>query len=231
MSVDSTGRRAARIAKLFVDLTWWLGLALSAVVVVVVLTAPFHQQMGVAARFGWNNFHFEGGREPPAIVVRVTPPAEGTRITLSSTSADTMQAPRPVLLRSQVANLQVATRHWTLLYASNATLLLYFAAMIWGVYLLRTFLADVLSGETFTTRNARRLSRLGWLVIVVAIVGPQLERLRTYIVLKQVQFGGATLSPVDADANALWLVGVLALVFAAAWRHGADLQQQNDLTV
>jgi hypothetical protein len=224
MSVDSTGRRATRIAKLFVDLTWWVGLTLSALLIVVVLTAPLLERWGYAARFGWNNFHIENGREPPALVVRVASPASGQH----AVPADSTQAR---IEPSPVASLQLPTRSWPLLFAGSATVIVNVAAMLWGVYLLRRFLADVLSGETFTTRNARRLSRLGWLVIVVAILGPQVERLRTWIILDRAEVTDALFVPADTNAGAMWLVGVLALVLAAAWRHGADLQQQSDLTV
>jgi MYXO-CTERM domain-containing protein len=56
--------------------------------------------------------------------------------------------------------------------------------------------------------------------------------LRTWIILRRSALSETMLMrPADADGNGLWLVGMLALVLAAAWRHGADLQQQSDLTV
>jgi hypothetical protein len=100
-----------------------------------------------------------------------------------------------------------------------------------GVHLVRSFLADVLATDVFTTRNAKRLSNLGWLVIALCIAGPQLEHLRAWWILKSTPLSGGSLSPASSDYGGLWLVGVLTLVLAAAWRYGAALQQERDLTV
>jgi hypothetical protein len=51
------------------------------------------------------------------------------------------------------------------------------------------------------------------------------------MILNRIQVSGAGLSPASHDGNGLWLLGVLVLVLAAAWRYGAELQQEGDLTV
>jgi hypothetical protein len=100
------------------------------------------------------------------------------------------------------------------------------------VFLLRAFLSAVISEEMFTARNARRLSRLGWLLVVVGVAGPQLERLRGALIMSQIRLShGAQLSLASVDGNTIWVLGVLVLVIAAAWRHGADLQMERELTV
>ena|SRR5688572_9067397 len=231
MPVDPAGRRATRIAKVVVDVTWWVSLALSTVLVGVFLSAPLLEGSGFAARFDWNSFHVDDRSGPPGLGLQVAIATDSASTLPSLASPDTMRASNPVLEQQVNTRLEFGTRRWGFLYVANATLLPFFAAMLLGIYLLRSFLADVLDTEVFTTRNAKRLSTLGWLLIVVGIAGPQLEYWRAWMILRRIQLSGGALSPAGSDGNGLWLVGVLVLVLAAAWRYGAELQQERDLTV
>jgi hypothetical protein len=147
------------------------------------------------------------------------------------TSPDALRASDAALVQESRARVEFRTGRWGFVYLVNALFLPLFAAMLFGVHLLRSFLADVLATDVFTTRNAKRLSNLGWLVIALCIAGPQLEHLRAWWILRSTPLGGASLSPASSDHGGLWLVGVLTLVLAAAWRYGAALQQERDLTV
>jgi hypothetical protein len=231
MAVDRAGRRATRIAKVFMDLTWWLGLGLLIVLSCTLLAAPWLEGSGVVAGFDWNAFHLEGGQGPPRIGVGVSVTTDSASTALSLTSTDTIQAANPVLERKADTRLEFRTRRWGFLYATNWMLMPLFAAILVGVHLLRSFLADVLKAEVFTTRNAKRLSTLGWLIIALAVANPQLERWRSWMILERIQLRGASLSPADPEGTGLWFVGVLVLVLAAAWRYGAELQEERDLTV
>jgi hypothetical protein len=142
-----------------------------------------------------------------------------------------MRASDPVLQQQTQTRLEFRTRRWSFFYAANALFLPFMAAMLLGLRLLRSFLADVMAGEVFTPGNAQRLSKLGWLVIALGVAGPRLEYWRGWMVLQRAQLSGAALSPASTDTTGLWLVGVLVLVLAAAWRYGAELQQERDLTV
>jgi hypothetical protein len=99
-----------------------------------------------------------------------------------------------------------------------------------GLYWLRDFLRDVTAGQVFTVLNARRLSRIGWLLIAVALLR----------VVLPFFFGGLVsfYSPMMVlpmllaiVGNGLLIGGLLLLVIAAAWRYGTELQSERDLTV
>lgn len=97
-----------------------------------------------------------------------------------------------------------------------------------GLLWLRGFLTDVLAGDVFTAKNAQRLSRIGWLLIAVAVL-----RVVPFLVSG---FGFFTPMAVFPTLFGLlvntWLVsGLLVLVIAAAWRYGIELQNERDLTV
>jgi hypothetical protein len=136
-----------------------------------------------------------------------------------------------VLVRDGSVELRFRTRQWGFLYAASLLLLPLIAAILVVLHLLRTFLADVLRASVFTVRNAKRLSTLGWLLIAIGVAGPWLERWRGSLILRRIDLAGVTLSPASADTSMVWLVGVLALVLAAAWRYGAELEVDRHLTV
>jgi hypothetical protein len=147
------------------------------------------------------------------------------------TSPDPLRASDPALMHESRARVEFRTSRWGFVYLVNALFLPFFAAMLFGVHLLRSFLADVLATDVFTSRNAKRLSNLGWLVIALCVAAPQLEQLRAWWILRSTPLSGASLSPASSDYGGLWLVGALTLVLAAAWRYGAELQQERNLTV
>ena len=96
MLVDRTGRRAARIATVALNVTWWAGLPLSVVFVGVLLAAPLLEQPGFVPRFDWNSFHVRGGSGPPAMGLRVSVADDAVSGLPSLSSPDTMRASNPV---------------------------------------------------------------------------------------------------------------------------------------
>jgi hypothetical protein len=100
------------------------------------------------------------------------------------------------------------------------------------VRLLRTFLADVLRERVFSRENASRLGRLAWLLIGLGLGLPLIEHWTSVLVLRLIQLPGAAIEAGSSgNTGGLVLGGVFTLVLAAAWRHGADLQMERDLTV
>jgi hypothetical protein len=231
MVVDPAGRRAARIAKVVIDVSWWLGLGLSVVLLTVFLAAPLLHRSGFLAHFEWNEFHVDDGDGLPRIVLKVSTSGDPALPSRSVTSPDTIGVSDPELTRAVDTRLEFGTRRWGFFYVVNAMILPFFGAMLLGVHLLRSFLADVLASDVFTARNAKRLSILGWLLIALGVAGPQLEYWRSWIILRWIELNGADLAPASSEGNGIWLVGVVVLVLAAAWRYGAELQQDRDLTV
>jgi hypothetical protein len=159
-------------------------------------------------------------------------PDPGTPLPLAQ--ADSMLAADIHLAGSTVADVEIETRTWWVFYAANVTTVAMVLAILSMVYLVRAFLSSVIAGEVFTARNARRLSVLGWLLVAVGVAGPQLQRVRAAVILSHIrELGGvgARLSAADPEGGAIWLLGALVLVLAAAWRYGSELQMERDLTV
>jgi hypothetical protein len=148
-------------------------------------------------------------------------------------SVNTARASQVVVReRDTTHHLEFRTTDWRMFLMVNWVLLVPIVFGLVGIHHLRSFLADVLASDVFTRTNADRLSRLGWLVIALAILAPPLQYWRSWIVLRRLDLDTATLSPASPDwIDGSAILGVLLLVLASAWRYGVELQQERDLTV
>lgn len=216
MAMDVAGRRATRIAKVWSDVLWWVGLASAAVLSVMFLLSP------VLMRSGLNQ-----------VAVQVTVENAGTARTQPVATADTARASQVVIReRDATRHLEFRTTDWRMLLLVNWVLMVPILLGLLGIYQLRSFLTDVLASAVFTRRNADRLSRLGWLVIAVAVLAPPLQYWRSWIVLRRLDLDAASMSPAAPDwVDGSAMFGVLLLVLASVWRYGVELQQERDLTV
>jgi hypothetical protein len=232
MSVDVAGWRAARVAKAFVDLIWWVMLVAIVFVAGIFVAAPLLPDGRFMVRFDWDGVQIHGhkGTSPMAAVGLLVEDGRRPPGRRPVNSADTLRAANAVLEQETHSELEFYTRRWGFFYAANALFLPIMAALLFGLHLLRSFLRDVLAADVFTNRNARRLLTLGWLLIAFGLIGPVLESLRARLILKHTGLSGGVLSSASSD-NDLLLVGLLALVIAAAWRYGVELQQERELTV
>jgi hypothetical protein len=216
MAMDVAGQRATRIAKVWSDVLWWVGLLSATVLAVLFLLSP------VLMRSGLNQ-----------VAVQVTVENAGAPRAQPVPSGDTARASEVVIQeRDTTRHLEFRTTDWRMFLIVNWVLLVPILFGLLGIHYLRSFLADVLASDVFTRTNADRLSRLGWLMIAVAVLFPPLQYWRSWIVLRRLDLDGVTLSPASPDwIDGSALFGVLLLVLASVWRYGVELQQERDLTV
>jgi hypothetical protein len=216
MAMDIAGRRATRIAKVWSDVLWWVGLVSAAVLTVLFLLSP------ILLRSGLNQ-----------MAVQVTVQPEGTSGRQPVSSTDIARASQVVIQEHDTTrHLEFRTTDWRLFLMVNWVLLVPILVGLLCIHHLRSFLADVLASDVFTRTNADRLSRLGWLMIAVGVLFPPLQYWRSWIVLRRLDLDAATLLPASPDwIDGSAMFGVLLLVLASAWRYGVELQQERDLTV
>lgn len=133
------------------------------------------------------------------------------------------------------------TSSWLQKLVLNLPLLLKWAVLAYCAWQLAMLLSFIQSGEAFVSRNNRRLSKIGW-----AIVGLYVFMCFYEVLLKQfnslsVSFsstGRNYYAPFQVNASfensigITWLIaGCIILILARAFRKGARLQQEQDLTV
>ena len=216
MDANIAGGRSTRIAKGIMDIFWWLSLAATVTVTIVLFLGPaLMKARGIAPKVQLE-VELEHGRALEALPLR---------------TSDTLTASAPVLTRGE-ATLQFRTTRPGLLFMGLLSTLPGVLAFLLGVGLLRSILRDVRKGEVFTAANARRVSWLGWLLVVAGILIPIVETVRAQLIVKTAGLSGVTLGPPSHRGEwSLAIPGLLVLVLAAAWRHGVELQRDRDLTV
>jgi hypothetical protein len=104
-------------------------------------------------------------------------------------------------------------------------------ATLWILQLLRRIFGAVAAGEPFTAGNAQRIRLLGVLVIAAEAIGQTVVFLLQRAVMEGATATGATLSANFTLNPITILLGLLIIALAEAFRHGADLQAEADLTV
>lgn len=110
-------------------------------------------------------------------------------------------------------------------------IVLYAAASIALLLLLRGILITVANGEPFAAQNTRRLRAIGILIPVFGFLIQGLNWATSLVTMDTVTAEGlhieANLSP-----NLTYLfIGLVIVAVAEAFRHGTDLQTDADLTV
>ncbi|MGW8267481.1 MAG: DUF2975 domain-containing protein [Longimicrobiales bacterium] len=213
MGTALPGKRVTRLAKVILDVGWWLVIAGGVLALTLTLLWPMIT---------------EGGRYW-GTAVQVWIPDEASRRLLPLASPDTLIAREPVL-KDVEASLRLEVFGFGPMLLEWIVAVPFLAALILGLRLARSFLEDVLSTQVFSTVNARRLSQLGWLLIAAGLTLPILDFLHTTFLLRRAGLEGVPFSVGIASVGTV-LPGILVLVVAAAWRYGVELQHDRDLVV
>ena len=211
MQAELTGRRITRLSKVLADGAWWLVILVSLGLVLL-----------------WVVGMLTGAGTAPTVQVQVAMADSAARQLLPLVSPDPVVAAEPVL-KDVVGTLEFGTSERRIVLLGAIVVLPGLVALLYGLHLLRSFLRDVLAADVFTAANARRLTALGWLLLIAGVVLPVLKFLYTAFVVRRTGLTGVPLA-VGVDTFVV-IPGILVLVVAAAWRYGVELQRDHELTV
>lgn len=207
------GKRATRVAKALLDLAWWLCIGGIGLAFMLSLLWPLMTDGG----------QYWGTR------LEVSVPDEAAQKLLPLTSADTMVARDPTLTDVE-ARLSLDLRGFKAILLEWVVAMPFLASLILGLFLGRSFLRDVLAERVFTAVNARRLSRLGWLMIGAGALLPVVDFLHAVLLMRSTSLDGVPFSIGLRSVGTLF-PGIMVLVVAGAWRCGVELQKDQDLVV
>jgi hypothetical protein len=106
-----------------------------------------------------------------------------------------------------------------------------FGLVIYGLLLLRGVLAATVEGRPFHPENPRRLNRLGWIIVLAALILPVIQFFFAAWAINQVE---PTTVPIIASPvlQGEWIAcGLLVLVLAAIWKDAVRIAEDQSLTV
>jgi hypothetical protein len=127
--------------------------------------------------------------------------------------------------------LRLETTDWYFIFISNLAKLLTAIGLAYVVYLLRAVLKALLEGDVFTQENEVLIRRIGYAVLIVALVRAAAEYLAAYEILKQLTITRPALSlPSPFEAEVI-LASLLILVLAQVWSYGLELERDRALTI
>lgn len=206
----------ARALKVWLDVVLVLGGLGGAVVAVWLAVSPFVLRAG--------------GRPVDAQVrVSLGPSMLLPVSAVVATAAD--DAIRSTHLVKARGELRFETTDWLVQVVSNGAQLLTLVFALAGIYLAREMLRAAIAGAPFAPANVRRLRRLALLLVAAGLVVPLVEYAAARMVLARLLVEGTPLSPSPPIALDPILAGLLVLVLAAVFQHGATLEDDRSLTV
>jgi hypothetical protein len=127
--------------------------------------------------------------------------------------------------------LRTVTTDWGLHLVSMLFFVVGGLVVLYAIWILREILKSVLAGEPFAPANSRRLRRIGFIVLALAVVVPGAEYLIGQAFLRRLTVEGLSLSPAFRLSKDVILTGLLFLVLSVIFRHGTELEEERALTV
>lgn len=142
----------------------------------------------------------------------------------------------PVMLRASIYRWSDLNSFiWPLLLVSTGWVLFYLAMLMLITQWFREIFADLLNGDFFGERIARRVQQSGWLFIGGFILKNVIDVFQPILVGRYLQTQGyVSYAPWiwSGPDHWSWLwAGLVLLAFAQIFRYGTQLQRENELTI
>jgi hypothetical protein len=141
------------------------------------------------------------------------------------------QGIRAAFVDETYGTLRLETTNWRLLLISYVAKLLVVLGLAYVFYLLRGVLQAILRGETFTEANTRRIRRIGYMVLLLGLLGPIVEYLAAQQILERLAILGPPLTLPSPFRVEVVLASLLILVLAQIWSYGLELEREQALTI
>jgi len=138
---------------------------------------------------------------------------------------------RTAFVEEAQGTFRLETSNWYHILVSNLAKLITAIGLAYVFYLLRNVLRAIMQGELFTSENAVMIRRIGYSILVVALLSATVEYIAANEILNQLTIVEPALSlPSPFEAEVI-LASLLILVLAQVWSYGLDLVQDQSLTI
>ena len=141
------------------------------------------------------------------------------------------QGIRNAFVEEAQGTLRLETTDWYFIFISNLAKLVTAIGLAYVVYLLRSVIKALLQGDVFTQENVVKIRRIGYAVLIVALVRAAAEYLAANEILNQLRIVDPALSlPSPFEAEVI-LASLLILVLAQVWSYGLELEHERAMTI
>ena len=127
--------------------------------------------------------------------------------------------------------LRLETTDWYLIFISNLAKLLTAIGLAYLIYLLRSVVIAIQQGEIFSLQNVTLIHRIGYLVLVLALLQAALEYFAAYEFFRQLAIVSPPLSLLSPFELGVILASLLILALAQVWSYGLELERERELTI
>ena len=211
-----TNPKLTRFVKVLVDLIFWLLVGACAFLVLWSALAPLLIEVIGIPITASVPVAIGVGEEPQFDVVLAGSEAKG----IGAAFVDQAQG-----------TLRLETTNWRYLLISNLAKLLTAVGLAYAFYLLRSILQTTIAGDPFSLQNGQRVRRLGYTVLLIALLRAAAEYFAADVILTQLAVTAPPLSTPSPFNSEVILVSLLILVLAQVWGYGLELERDRALTV
>ena len=127
--------------------------------------------------------------------------------------------------------LRLETKDWYLIFISNLAKLLTAIGLAYLIYLLRSVVIALQQGEVFSPQNVTLIRRIGYLVLVLALLQAAVEYFAAYEFFRQLNIISPPLSLPSPFEPGVILASLLILALAQVWSYGLELERERALTI
>lgn len=208
--------KLTRFVKFLVDLLFWLLAGASVLLLLWIALSPLLFMMTDIAFTASVPVAIGVGEEPRFDVEVAEPAVKGIRAAFVDEAQGT---------------LRLETTNWRYVLTSNLAKLITAIGLAYAFYLLRAILQATIDGDPFSAENCTRVRRLGYLVLLVALISAAVDYIAANNMLSQLMLTNPALSPPSPFNAEVILVSLLILVLAQVWSYGLELERDRALTI
>lgn len=207
--MKALGRKSvSSIVKVALDVAWYLTIVLGVLVTLDVLVG-----LGGGS----------AGRLDLMVQFELDPAAYGI-------VSETLGVEHPSI-RKATGKLVFGSTNGSLLIAYFGLVVVWLGAALAIIHQLRLVFRKLVDGQPFVRANAARIRVIGVVVIAMEIARFFLLLAQSAFLRSNFTFEGLTLNVVPRPNLGVILVGLVVLVIAEVFRQGAELREEQELTV
>jgi hypothetical protein len=213
----TTNSRLTRTVRVYLDLVLALSLIGCTVLALWLLISPLAMAGGRTEADASIPVAIGSGSVRPVIPIESIAPGE-----------ESIHSPKIVSARGE---LRFHTSSWGLQFACNLGYLIAALVAMSVIYLIRGVLQEVAKGDPFGPKNAKRIRAIGFLFLLIGILGPIAEYVAARMVLARIPTADPVLSAPLYFKSETVLAGLLILILSQVWVYGSDLAREQALTI